>query len=51
MGLIATTSKEDKVFDVPFVVVEIKVPLHHAILINTKYCLSKLTAKIVLEDP
>ena len=35
MGLIATTSKEDKVFDVPFVVVEMKVPLHHAILINT----------------
>ena len=51
MGLIATTSKEGKVFDVPFVVVEIKVPLHHAILINTKYCLPKLTAKIVLEDP
>ena len=51
MGLIAITSKEDKVFDVPLFVVEIKVPLHHAILINTKYCLPKLTAKIVLEDP
>ena len=50
MGLIATTSKEGKVFDVPFVV-EIWVPLHHAIPINTKYCLPKLTAKIVLEDP
>ena len=37
MGLIAITSKEDKVFDVPLFVVEIKVPLHDATLLRTKY--------------
>ena len=36
MRLIAITSKEDKVFDVPLFVVEIKVPLHHAMLNKKK---------------
>ena len=51
MRLIAITSKEDKVFDVPLFVVEIKVPLHHATLLKTKYYSAVTSSKESVGGP
>ena len=49
MGL--KTSKEEKVFDVPLFVVEIKVPLHHAIVVMTKYYYAYTSSKESVGGP